>query len=345
MDEITKLIKEIIKNPKHGFFKGSEKYQKIIEFLKEKHNYLIEPTLKQLIYHEINSLNSIVLCDNCNSEMIWRKNKYQFCSNKKCRTEKMHKKRIITWKEKYGNECPLNNNEIKEKLEKTNIKRYGVKNPIQNKKIREKATQKLKQTLKTGISAEKTKETNNKKYGCDYYFLSEDFKNKREKTMIDLYGTDIPMKISSSKEKILKSNNKNKEKISEKRKQTMLKRYGVEYFLQDENNLKKQQLSGYNYKIHSCGLRYQGSYEEDFLDKYSSKIKIAKPSYLEYTYNNEIHKFFPDFFLPDYNLYVEIKSTYTYNLHKGKNQEKRKLKNVIFIFNRDYTEFEKLILK
>jgi len=52
----------------------------------------------------------------------------------------------------------------------------------------------------------------------------------------------------------------------------------------------------------------------------------------------------PDYYLPDYNLIVEIKSSYTYNYDIEKNEAKKKASlengyNFIFIIDKDYTEF------
>ena len=62
------------------------------------------------------------------------------------------------------------------------------------------------------------------------------------------------------------------------------------------------------------------------------------------------HHYHPDFYLIKYNLIVEIKSSYYYKKHLKKNLAKRKstIKNgykYIFIINKDYTKFDKLLKK
>jgi hypothetical protein len=52
--------------------------------------------------------------------------------------------------------------------------------------------------------------------------------------------------------------------------------------------------------------------------------------------------------LPEYNLIIEIKSDYTFNKELKKNLSKQKAcldqgYDFIFIVNKDYTEFEKLL--
>lgn len=61
-------------------------------------------------------------------------------------------------------------------------------------------------------------------------------------------------------------------------------------------------------------------------------------------------KYFPDFYLPDFNLIVEIKSDYTYNIDLDKNKAKESFcknmgYNFIFIIDKDYKIFDRLIYK
>jgi len=63
---------------------------------------------------------------------------------------------------------------------------------------------------------------------------------------------------------------------------------------------------------------------------------------------NENKVYFPDFFLPELKLIVEIKSNWTYDSNLAKNLQKQKScleqgYNFIFIINKNYEEFEKLI--
>ena len=57
------------------------------------------------------------------------------------------------------------------------------------------------------------------------------------------------------------------------------------------------------------GYKFQGSWEVTFA-KYldNLNIKWERPNKkFDYIYNNDNHKYLPDFYLPDYNLYIEIK--------------------------------------
>ena len=97
-------------------------------------------------------------------------------------------------------------------------------------------------------------------------------------------------------------------------------------------------------KFKDSNLNYRGSYELDFLEKYYDIMSIKNRITIRYN-DNKIY--FPDFYIPDLNLIVEIKSDYYYNKYLSKNLDKQKAcleqgYNFIFVINKDYTEFEKL---
>ena len=174
----------------------------------------------------------------------------------------------------------------------------------------------------------KARERNLEINKCEYYFQSKEFKIKSEKTQIERYG-------------VSKYNN------PEKNKETCLKRYGCEYISQNPEIFKKQQLSGYRIKEYK-NMTYQGSYELDFLMNFYDKLKIEKPKSIRYNYNDKTKIYFPDFYLPEYNLIVEIKSKYTYELHKELNECKKlsvleRGYNFIFIIDKNYIDFIKFI--
>lgn len=66
----------------------------------------------------------------------------------------------------------------------------------------------------------------------------------------------------------------------------------------------------FNYK----GIKLDSSYEVKFaedLDK--NNIKWERPKPLLYKLNGEEHRYYPDFFLPDYNVFVDTKNDYLIN--------------------------------
>lgn len=106
-----------------------------------------------------------------------------------------------------------------------------------------------------------------------------------------------------------------------------------------------------SYKISDykdTNLYYQGSYELDFLEKYYNNMEIVNGKTINYIYENNNHSYLPDFYLPKLNLIIEIKSEYIYNLHLNKNLLKKQYSlssgyNFLFIIDKNYEEFEKII--
>lgn len=100
------------------------------------------------------------------------------------------------------------------------------------------------------ISKEKKKQTCFKKYGVEYSGQSKEKKEKTIKTWLEKYGVDNPRKAECIKKKITKYF-KDKDKVAqilEKRKQTCIKKYGVEVSSQAnsvKNKFKKTCLKKY----------------------------------------------------------------------------------------------------
>jgi hypothetical protein len=221
--------------------------------------------------------------------------------------------------EKYGVENVFQNDFIKLKIKKTNLEKYGVDYPLQNNEIQN-----------------KQKNTNLEKYGAEYIMQNNQFLNKRIDTYIKNYGVDNPMKNY---------------KIRKKSKNTCLEKYGVESPMQSDILFNKQQKSGLKTKTHQpSNLKYQGTYELNFLERYYNKVIIEKINPIQYQLNENTHYYHPDFYLPKYNLIVEVKSSYTYEYDLDKNLAKKEYSiksgfNFIFIIDKNYSELESILLE
>ena len=214
----------------------------------------------------------------------------------------------------YGVESPFQLEEVRKKIKLTNIEKYGFEYAMQNSEIQE-----------------KTKQTKLEKYGLPYY-LNIDKKNK---TNLERYNTIYPQL---------------NEEIIEKTKQTNLERHGVEYPMQNAEIFNKGQKNAYRIKLHeNFGIFYQGTYEKHFLDFcFNNNILVEKHESIKYILNNINHIYHPDFYLKNFNLIVEIKSDYYYKKHLESNLAKQSScleqnYNFIFIINKDYSEFKKII--
>lgn len=157
-------------------------------------------------------------------------------------------------------------------------------------------------TAKLNSSKEKTKETNIKKYGVEHHTRSEIYKEHYLKNN----GVTSPMLLPGVKEKVF---------------QTNIKKYGgITPFVSKETQEKS-----YNTK------RIRGTFstskpEEDLyqilLDMYSNVIR---------QYKSKEYPFKCDFYLPDYNVYIELNGSHfhnscPYNDYKWQQEELQYLK-------------------
>jgi hypothetical protein len=244
----------------------------------------------------------------------------------------------------------------KVKVESTNIEKYGAKYPLQ--------------------SPDKVQELKDyflEKFGEDNPSKTEEVKKKREETMIERFGVKTNLilpethkkaiKLSASEENIQKrkdtclikfgfDNPMKSKEIYQKFKDTNSEKYGCEFPAQNSEIFTKTQKSQFKVKEYK-GVKYQGTYELDFLkfcDEKNLLERISKIKSIEYNWNGENKFYHPDFYIKDINLIVEIKSNYYYQLYLEKNICKKKSCNekgydFLFIINKDYNEFLNKIKK
>jgi hypothetical protein len=108
-----------------------------------------------------------------------------------------------------------------------------------------------------------------------------------------------------------------KERYREMFKGRMINRYGKVHLLDDADvqrkMLKNRKISG-TYEFSDGGkIDYVGSYEKDFLQMLnllefkSTDIMGPSPHTYSYTYENKEHFYIPDYYLPNFDLEIEIK--------------------------------------
>lgn len=281
-------------------------------------------------------------CDICDKETRIKKTtytkslkKHNYYCCQKCAIDKIIKTNL----EKYGMKNVFQLKEIKNKIKTTNFINLGVENPQQNDKVKK-----------------KTKKTNIEKYGTEYTFQSKEIKDKIKNTLLNKYGVEHPMESEEIKNKIKKTNldrygfespAKNND-VREKTKKTCLEKYGVENPMQNDEVFEKQLKSCYC-NLYFKKLKYRGLYELDFIKKYEY-LDISNYKSIDYVFGDKKRKYFPDFYYEEGNLIIEIKSDYTYNKFLEKNLAKQKAcvdqgYNFIFVIEKDYDDFEKLIIE
>ena len=158
-----------------------------------------------------------------------------------------------------------------------------------------------------------------------------------------------------------------KQKYKEERDKRMIAKYGKVCLLNDEEKqrqmLENRKISGVYTWSDGTKIKYVGSYELDFLKFLNTKLNWVSsdifgpsPHTYEYEVDGKKHIYIPDFFIPSLNCEIEIKSKDRMDRQnsesRAKEIEKDKLMkscsnlfNYIIIFDKDYTEFNKLIQK
>ena len=213
--------------------------------------------------------------------------------------------------EKHGVENVFQLESTKEKIIETNIKNFGCKNPQQNIIIKE-----------------KTEQTNIKLYGFKNVFQNENIKEKSCETCFLKFGVRYYSQTSEHKLKTIRTN---------------INRFGVEWYSQTNNFCKKQFLTKKFKNIY-----YQGSYELDFLEKYSNIFNIGRGPSIQYNLNNKKHIYHSDFYIKELDLIIEIKSSYWYNVHLekclAKEEYAKKEHNYLLILDKNYELLNEKIL-
>jgi hypothetical protein len=252
-------------------------------------------------------------CDYCGiiNNIIWANYIKQIKKSNLYSCHKCHyNKSKIIFINKYGNEYPSKLDIIKDKIKETNLERYGTEWSLNSNEVKNK----IKETnlerygtewaIASNIVREKTKETNLEKYKTYNVFcknstlrkditerLKESLKDenvteKRKRTILKKYGVDNIMKA---------------EIFKQKSKETNIKKYGYEYPLQSIEVFNKVLSSNFKIKkYNNTEITYQGTYELDFLEKYYDKVNIEKIDPIMYKLNENKHYYHPDFYLPEF---------------------------------------------
>jgi len=213
------------------------------------------------------SLDSIPRCPVCNSNRkfkTYKKGYYSTCNDKTCKDKHTSNRIKSSFKEKYGVENPSELREVQQKREKTFLKKYGVKNPYQCEEIKDKIKknwvknygvdnpkkskeiqEKIKSTLIKKYSVDNPYQIESvlnkikEKYGDNFGFGSEYFKEKSKETNLARYereeflsGSDIHKIISKTMEELYGGRGMSSDEIKSKIENTNLKKYRTKYPVQ-----------------------------------------------------------------------------------------------------------------
>lgn len=238
---------------------------------------------------------------------------YRNCCCKKCLDKYTDIRTKKSMNEKFHSDSPFSSKKVRNKSKKTLIKRYGVDH---NFKMEQVKTDRIKTWIKT--------------LGVNNPSQSKEIKDKKEKTCLKNYG--------------YKSGFCN----LVKRIKTFNERYNCDYPSQNPKIFEKAQISGkLIHKFKETNLYYRGSYELDFLEKFSNQYPdlINAPS-ISYKFENKNRIYHPDFYIPSMNLIIECKNSYLAKRDKDLIETKRKAAisngfEYIMIIDKDYSKFDK----
>lgn len=296
--------------------------------------------------------------------------KQNYKNNKKSIIEKRNKTNL----EKYGFESPLNNDNIKQKWinngggwnqEKIqNIKeiKYGNKYYNNYDKIKNTLMEKynVNSPISIPVAKDKAIKTCLTKYGTYHQMKSKFVLDKSKQTKLTQYGNENYVNVEKIKQNWQNKSNEEKQNIVDKRKTTMINKYGIEYPKQShltKNEIKiigsKDELETFIIKnnikhfyqleklLPNLSRSYIGKKIHEYnLDCYieylsnSSKYEVEIEELLinnNITFNrNDKSVISPlelDFYLPKYKVALEINGTYWHSsLYKDKNYHYNKSK-------------------
>lgn len=227
---------------------------------------------------------------------------------------------------KYCSQKCINQSEKTKQMQNTNLKKFGVKMASMLPEYKE-----------------KQKQTHKENTGYDYPMQNEQTKIKSQETCLEKYGTK---NASQSEQVKQKSKNTKLEKYNdihynnrEKYKQTCLEKYGVintTQLKEVQQKMKQTCLENFGVDSYSKTQEFKDKLSENNKDrvnkifetkKENNTINSSKPEnelYNWFTSNNiqvltqyksELYPYHCDFYLPDYDLYIEIQGTWTHGGH------------------------------
>lgn len=256
-----------------------------------------------------------------------------FCCNHCQVTSKQFKaQRIATWESNYGKGCtsPSKNPLVRKKQEETCLRNLGVRFPMQSKMVvqlsrnskldkygnatfvnQEKAS-KTRRTKYNGkwesFEATKSrKQTNNDRYGCDYYVQSMEFREKSEQTSLQSYGCKSPNQAEVVKQ--------NKIKAFQSKYGLMVINAGQ---TEQHQNVYKdpQRVAEIQTKLYNSKKR-NGSFNTSKPEQRCLKLLQDKFGVddIAHQYKSKLYPFQCDFYIKSMDLYIELNASWVHFDH------------------------------
>ena len=230
--------------------------------------------------------------------------------------------------QKYGCGSSFESEEVKDKIKQSMLKNYGVDNIFKIPEVQDQIHEKLRNSGGIGfanpLTMQKIVNTYIEKYDTDNPSKLESVKNKRAATLMERYGIDNTLKHSIFREKgnamILErykvefiSQNKD---IRKKIEATNIMRFGCPNPMQNPELAKKclQTLANSKYVVENnnsmtrCSSTWELATVLYFIE---NNIRFEKDAY---SFKIDDKRYYiPDFYLPDYDLWIEVKGRWMRN--------------------------------
>ena len=246
-------------------------------------------TFRVKLWHFLTNVNYIPVCKVCGNPVKFNNSGYfrydTYCSTKCCNSDfDCLEKKKQTYLNHYGCENPMQSVEVKNKLKQTCIKKYGYDNYSKTKECRDRVRESFiehygkENYSQTSEWKEKTEQTNEKKFGKKYYSQTKEYKSEAKNTCLNKYGFEYYFQTDEFKESM-------KEKIDE-----------------------------INSKIYSTKKKNK-TFNTSKVENEFKEYLISKDICFKYQYKSELYPFACDFYIPEYDLYIEIQGNWTHGGH------------------------------
>lgn len=204
--------------------------------------------------------------------------------------------------DRYGVENVMTLGTFKEKTKQTNRKRYGKdyqQQTEEGKKVRKETLMRkfgVDNPSKVTEFVEKRENTCLEKYGVKHPLQSEDIRNKAKQTNVGKYGVESFSQTNTFTEKVKETwSTKSEDEIKDivqRKQQTCIEKYGVPNYSQTPEFAQKR----YHTYLYD-DIYFDSKPELAFWiwAKETGKDIIKCTDYFEYTYNDKVYKYFPDF--------------------------------------------------
>lgn len=166
---------------------------------------------------------------------------------------------------------------------------------------------------------EDIKRTNNAKFGGNAPACSSEVQNKMKSTCIERYGVENAMQNSEIKKKTHNTHIEryggqgNASKILlEKQKKTCLEKYGIDNYAKSKDYISKHDII--QAKINKTKQTNHTFSTSNIEEQFAQYLDSQGTQYIR-QYHSELYPFNCDFYIPKYDLYIEINAMWTHNTH------------------------------